>query len=323
MAQAPSHLTFTCLNPECQKKIRINIPAKSGVYSITCPHCGTVKKLKLKGLDVLGQPQEQAQGPAPDNSQKPPVSLNQDFFTGTSYEVICPHCSKVKIPIRSEKAGQGVIKCPHCKGRTVLKIKNKPVDNAPGDDNVPNVDGAPGNAAKPPVDLGDDFYIKQSYTVKCPHCGESEFTISPDAPGVGVAACPKCKGRVQFTARKPTETIVKSELIQRFRGKLILLRRGWMNKDYKLKEGRNLVGRYDESRVSDIAIKGDPSMSRQSVEIYVDHQDKGYSFKLTVKNAANPVLHNNKELAVGDSISLNFGDSLILGKTKFRFDKDS
>ena len=300
MAQAPSHLTFNCLNTECQKKIKINIPAKSGGYSITCPHCGTVKKLKLKGLDVLGQPQEQAQGPAPDNSQKPPVSLNQDFFTGTSYEVICPHCSKVKIPIRSEKAGQGVIKCPHCKGRTVLKIKDKPADNAAGGDNVSNVGATPGNAAKPPVDLGDDFYIKQSYT-----------------------SCPKCKGRVQFTARKPTETIVKSELIQRFRGKLILLRRGWMNKDYKLKEGRNLVGRYDESRVSDIAIKGDPSMSRQSVEIYVDHQDKGYSFKLTVRNAANPVLHNNKELAVGDSISLNFGDSLILGKTKFRFDKDS
>lgn len=63
-------------------------------------------------------------------------------------------------------------------------------------------------------------------------------------------------------------------------------------------------------------------MSRQSVEIDVDHHDKGYSFKLTVKNSTNPVLHNNKPLATGDSISLNFGDSIILGKTKFRFDKD-
>lgn len=321
MAQTPSHMAFTCLNPECQQKIRINIPAKSGVYSITCPHCGTVKRLKLKGLDVLGQPQTQVQ--APDNSQNPPISINQDFFVGESYEVICPHCSKAKIHIRSEKAGQGIIKCPHCKGKSLLKIKDKsgvnPVNvNNDSKGNTNTTD----NATKQPVDLGDDFYVKQSYTVTCPHCNDNQITLLQENPGTGLAMCSKCKGRVQFTVRKPTETIIKSELIQRFRGKLILLRRGWVNKDYKLKDGKNIVGRLDEYKVSDIAIKGDSSMSRQSIEIFVDHHDKGYSFKLTVRNAVNPVLHNNKTLAVGDSISLNFGDSIILGKTKFRFDKD-
>lgn len=321
MAQVPSHLAFTCLNPDCQQKIRINIPAKSGVYSITCPHCGIVKKLRLKGLDVIGQPQESI--PAPDYSQNPPISINQDFFVGVSYEVVCPHCSKTKIQISSDKAGQGVIKCPHCKGKSLLKIKEKPADNSNNGSKESFVGAGSDNALKQPIDLGDDFYVKQSYTITCPHCKESEIIISQDNPGVGLAACPKCKGRVQFTARKPTETIIKSELIQRFRGKLILLRRGWVNKDYKLKDGKNVVGRFDDIKVSDIAIKGDSSMSRQSIEIFVDHQDKGYSFKLTVKNAANPVLHNNKTLAVGDSISLNFGDSIILGKTKFRFDKEA
>lgn len=237
-------MAFTCLNPECRKKIRINIPAKSGIYSITCPYCGVVKKIKLKGLDVLGQSQD-----------------------------------------------------------------------------IPNETDNSQNAAKPPIDLGDDFYINQSYTVDCPHCKEEHITLSQESPGQGIAVCPKCKGRVSFTARKPTETIVKSELIQRFRAKLILLRRGWLNKDYPLKDGKNIVGRFDESKISDIAIKGDSSMSRQSVVIEVEHHDRGYSFKLTVKNSTNPVLHNNKPLAVGDSISLNFGDSIILGKTKFRFDK--
>lgn len=322
MAQTATHLAFTCLNPECQKKIRIDIPPKSGVYSITCPHCGIVKKLRLKGLDVLGQPKEEVN--MPDNSQNPPITLNQDFFTGVSYKVICPHCNKVQIPIRSEKEGQGVIKCPQCKGKTLLKMKSKSVSDSDTTGNGPSkANAGNGNASKQPVDLGDDFYVNQSYTVTCPHCNEEKLTISQEKPGNGMAVCPKCKGRVQFTARKPTETIVKSELIQRFRGKLILLKRGWLNKDYHLRDGKNIVGRYDETKVSDIAIKGDAGMSRQSIEIEVDHHDKGYSFKLTVKNCTNPVLHNNKPLSVGDSISLNFGDSIILGKTKFRFDKES
>lgn len=320
MAQIPSHMAFTCLNPECQKKIRINIPTKSGVYSITCPHCGIVKNIKLKGLDVISQPKD-----VPcitDNSQKPQILINQDFFVGTSYKVICPHCNKVEIPIRSEKSGKGVIKCPNCKGTSVLKIKEIETFHSSSSSDTSTSNEGANNAAKQPFDLGDDFYINQSYTVTCPHCKEGSLTISQETSGQGIAVCSKCQGRVSFTARKPTETIIKSELIQRFKGKLILLRRGWLNKDYPLKDGKNIVGRYDESKVSDIAIKGDSSMSRQSVEIEVDHHDKGYSFKLTVKNSTNPVLHNNKPLAIGDSISLNFGDSIILGKTKFRFDKD-
>ena len=317
MAQSPSHMAFTCLNPECQKKIRINIPAKSGIYSIACPHCGITKNIKLKGFDTFGQLQDAVN--SPDNSQKAPLLYNQEFFVGTAYKIICPHCNKVEIPIRSEKSGKGVIKCLHCKGTVVLKIQEADTANST---DASNATESNDNASKLPIDLGDDFYINQSYTVVCPHCKEESLTISQDTPGQSIAVCSKCKGRVQFTSRKPTETIVKSELIQRFRGKLILLRRGWLNKDYQLKDGKNIVGRYDEFRVSDIAIKGDSSMSRQSVEIEVDHHDKGYSFKLTVKNSANPVLHNNKPLAIGDSISLNFGDSIVLGKTKFRFDKE-
>lgn len=63
-------------------------------------------------------------------------------------------------------------------------------------------------------------------------------------------------------------------------------------------------------------------MSRRSIEILVQQSDKGYTFKLTVLNATNPVLHNNKPLMKGESVSLNFGDTILLGKTKFRFEKD-
>lgn len=269
-------------------------------------------------MDALGQNQEHISQQVPDNSQKEPISLNQQFLVRTSYEIVCPHCNSSKIQIRSDKAGQGIIKCPHCKGKSMLKIVELAVDA-----NVTAPASNAGNGAKAPIDLGDEFYVKRAYTVTCPHCDVAKFPISQDNEGAGLASCPECNGRVKFTVRKPTEMIVKSELIQRYRGKLILLRRGWLNKNYKLHEGKNTVGRHDDVKMSDIAIKGDPSMSRQSIEIFVDHREMGYSFKLTVKNAANPVLLNDKPMAVGDSISLNFGDSITLGNTKFRFDKDS
>ncbi len=107
-----------------------------------------------------------------------------------------------------------------------------------------------------------------------------------------------------------------------FKGKLTLLRKGWVNKNYHLNEGKNVIGRHDESEMSDISIKNDSAMSRRSVEIEVRRTDKGYLFKLTVLKATNPVLHNNSPLMAGESVSLNFGDSIVIGKTKFRFDKD-
>ncbi len=242
MGAQPSQMTFKCLNPECQQKIRLDIPKKSGIYKIVCPHCGITKKINIKGQDVLGQ-----------------------------------------IDRSSE-------------------VKKK--------------------AEQPIVDLGEDFLVNTFYEVVCPHCQEGKIPVNYDAPGTFQAQCPACGGKVGVNVRKPTEIITRSELIQRYRGKLILLRRGWLNKDYPLRDGSNIVGRYDKSKNSDIAIKGDSGISRQSIEILVDHHDKGYSFKLTVRNSTNPVFHNNKPLAVGDSISLNFGDSIILGKTKFRFEKE-
>lgn len=330
MAQLPTHMTFQCVNPECRSKVRIKIPQKSGVYPVTCPHCGITKKLQLKGMDVLGaQPTGQAASSASssnpssasgvDNSAKTPITLNQEFLTNMTYKVVCPHCNTFQIPLRSAKAGKGVITCPSCKGKALVTIKEAPQSQG----GAANQNGqSNNNASKPPIDLGDDFYVNTAYTIKCPHCKDADIQIKQENAGPGLVICPKCKGRVQLSARKPTETIAKSELIQRFRGKLTLLRRGWLNKDYPLHDGKNTVGRYDEYEPSDISIKGDGGISRRSIEILVDHHDKGYSFKLTVKKATNPVLHNNKPLAVNDSISLNFGDSIIMGKTRFRFDKD-
>jgi hypothetical protein len=150
-----------------------------------------------------------------------------------------------------------------------------------------------------------------------------EFGFVTEKPGHRTISCPACKGKCGLSVRGKTLPIELTNTIQAIHGKLILLRKGWLNKDYRLFDGKNIVGRYDESKSSDIAIKNDPTMSRRSIEIDVIHSENGYSFKLTVLSATNPVLHNNNPLMPGESISLNFGDSITLGKTKFRFDKDA
>ena len=120
--------------------------------------------------------------------------------------------------------------------------------------------------------------------------------------------------------RKPTVVLDKTGVLTR--GKLVLLRRGWLNKDYPLSPGSCVIGRYDEDEVSDIAIKNDSTVSRRSVKIEVNYTSSGNTFKLTVLKSTNPVLLNGNALAKGEAVSLNFGDIITMGKTRFRFDRD-
>lgn len=240
-------LAFNCLNPECGKKIKLPRPPKSGVYAVTCPHCGLEKPIKIKGQDE----------------------------------------------VMNENATQG-------------QPQNAGV-----------------NTDKPAIELQDDFIAGNPYTFKCPHCETQEIGFKTEKPGHRTIECPSCKGKIGLDIRKKTEVILLTDQLQMFKGKLTLLRKGWINKEFKLKEGKQTIGRYDEQAMSDISVKNDPSMSRRSVEIEVNRTMKGLTFKLTVLKSTNPVLHNNNPLMNGESVSLNFGDMIIMGKTKFRFDKDT
>ncbi len=260
-----TYMAFRCLNPDCGKEVKLRRPARTGVYKVTCPHCGIVKQLRLTGSDTMQQPA------APAASLQPAAAVSSP----------------------------------------------QPVGTAPSPQPA-----IPDNSRQAIVELKDDFIVGVTYTIMCPHCGKQEIGFAADKAGVHGIACPRCKGRIGLSVRNKTEVIVVTQPLQMFKGKLILLRRGWLNKDYPLPEGKTVVGRRDEAVMSDIAIENDSSMSRRSVEIEVVQTDRGYTFKLSVLKAANPVLHNNRALRVGDSVSLNFGDSIVMGKTKFRFDKD-
>lgn len=196
--------------------------------------------------------------------------------------------------------------------------------------------------------------------IKCPdpQCGKVMAVKRPDKPGKFQISCPACKRRIAFElkpAQQPAPTpspaapapakpagqttaacgngsLENTTIIppddhpyQAFRGKLILLRRGWFNKEFKLNLGQNIIGRRDADPAgnSDIAISDDPSMSRRSIDIHVSfHEFNGYMFELRVLRATNPVLVNREPLMPGETFALNFNDSIILGKTQFRFVQD-
>lgn len=198
--------------------------------------------------------------------------------------------------------------------------------------------------------------------IKCPdpQCGKVMAVKRPDKPGKFQISCPACKRKIAFELKpapqpapapaptpiydvpdgraantsaqgdngRPTKTttvIRDDDSYQAFRGKLILLRRGWFNKEFKLNLGQNIIGRRDADPAgnSDIAISDDPSMSRRSIDIHVSfHEFNGYMFELRVLRATNPVLVNREPLMPGETFALNFNDSIILGKTQFRFVQD-
>lgn len=258
MAPNTTQLVFKCLNPECRELIKLPRPAKSGVYSVTCPFCGITKNLNLKGQDAFADSPSQTGG---------------------------------------ESAKEQAQQC----------------------DQKPAVHD---NSSNNPVYLKEDFIVGETFKFLCPHCKQQELGMTPQKSGRKEFACPLCHGKLVADVRPKTK-IVDTFLPPIINGKLVLLRKGWFNKSYSLPVGKHTIGRYDETNRSEIMVGNDSTMSRRSVEIDVSHTgEKGFRFKLTVLRAANPVLHNNQPLNIGESVSLNFGDSIILGKTKFRFEMD-
>lgn len=175
-------------------------------------------------------------------------------------------------------------------------------------------------------------------------CRKRLVVRCPSKSGVYRITCPACKTkrnlrinlheseslREESTELLDEQTVVwpsqpeipgSEPLAVTIKGKLVMVRHGFLKKEFPIGARSQTVGRWDESEMSDIAIKNDSSISRRSVKIDVIPSISGGEFRLTVLKCANPVLVNSTPLAAGEVISLNGGDTIILGKTKFRFEK--
>ena len=239
---------------------------------------------------------------------------------------------------RPDKACIMRIACPYCKKAMVIRLPGPsagtdapattPVAPQPKKTDTPKQAPQPATPQKPdnsqaePLSPEGEFKIGQRYEFKCPHCKKQPIGITPQEPGEKQFACPYCKGRIKINVESKTRIMTPDESVTLMRGKLTRLRRGWFNTSYPLKAGTNTIGRKDSSVPSDIELEGDSTISRRSLEIAVSTTGAGNIFKLRVLHSTNPVLVNSERLNDGDTIQLNFGDIILLGKTKLRFDKD-
>lgn len=195
-----------------------------------------------------------------------------------------------------------------------------------------------------PIELKPGIYgvktaaiVGKIYSIPCPKC-DRLMIVKAKAVGGFKVTCPTCKIPVIFRGVDKDEAGMaevkevkvklseeRSEGTKRFRvgnkklinGKLI-----WgglfSRKTYVLHEGENYIGREDKDLPSDVSLK-DEYASRRSVKIEVLSGIKGYSFKLTVENATNPILVNGQSQAEGNCVYLNFGDTIVLGNTTMTF----
>lgn len=194
--------------------------------------------------------------------------------------------------------------------------------------------------------------------VKCQSCGGQLKIEVPEKAGVYSYSCSTCQGMVsvKFSQEKideivkkaapkpnlpeypmppvsdvpteippkpvPNKTMTIDDIewdIHTSRGELVQVTGFFSkNKRYELRNGHNIIGRAG----SDLNFPKDPTMSRRSVDIEVVHNEIGYVFRFAVLNATNPVLHNGIEMHEDDKIALNYGDSIKLGNTLFRFEQE-
>lgn len=161
----------------------------------------------------------------------------------------------------------------------------------------------------------------------CPHCKQPLAFYRPDKGDMVQMTCPACHKTVRVKIQeKPIrlnqQEEKKSEPTVRYIAQLVVVD-GPQNPRpvYRLRIGSNIVGRMDTDTVQDIAISGDTTISRRSIDIVVKRENGVYTYLLTVINAKNPVLVGDSVLKVGDSSVLHIGDTITLGMTKIRLQK--
>ena len=297
-----SIVVIRCTQSDCGKAFKMKRPERGGVYNVTCPYCKKVMRVNFPAPDAGNtNARKQEEIPElPDNSSKQPLDAEGEFWVGKTYSIVCPHCKKVKIGYTPKKEGAKGFECPCCHGKIVV-------------------------TAKEVEPLMGSFLTGTAYDLTCPHCNATIENYRPSKVGMEALECPECHERIVLEVRKPTNVLRGSmdDSKNWLKGKLQLIRKWGFNKEYPLPVGNTVIGRYDELQMSDISVKNDPTMSRRSVVIEVSLTENGYMFKLKVLKAANPVLHNNAPLMAGEEVSLNFGDSIVLGQTRFCFVKDN
>ena len=210
-------------------------------------------------------------------------------LVGKIYAVVCPTCKK-SLLIKAQSATYYKVSCKDC-GTQVYYIGKESASGAPTEKYI-NQTAVEHHQQQKSEDIHSDKQSPQgtnSVTQKYPphgKIGESDQITEPYG--------------------HPTACLTWG---------------GFFNKkSYDIKRiGEHYIGRNDDEIKSDISID-DEYVSRRSVLIEaIPKGGNDFMYKLTVKSATNPVLVNGQAKEVGESIYLNYGDTILVGNTTLTF----
>ena len=252
--------------------------------------------------------------------------------------VTCPSCEKKMRMKNPQKPGVYRLTCPFCNKPFPVKIVDhaEPKKEEPKPA-TPPVPPTPQPQPQPqPEAASDDEPVVVQY---CSSCGMKLRIRNPQV-GQHSVRCPKCQSVQTYTYGAPAapqtpappvppvpQPVNKTKPVQgnyNLATGCLVQSRGMFRSDtvYPLAGKETIIGRRDSTAPCDVMID-DATMSRRSVSITAEAKNKGITYKFTVLNATNKVLHNGTPLSVGSSVYLNFGDTLVLGRTKLKFQKAS
>lgn len=151
------------------------------------------------------------------------------------------------------------------------------------------------------------------YPVTCPLCGhENILEIKPVEIKFRVA---KAENNKETLTTKTIPGIITTEPTVG----MLVWRKFLLQKRVVLEDGINTIGRKFEGQPPKVSIN-DQYISRNSAVIIVkDTLDRGTTYQFVLKKTRNPVLVNDRQMKVGESIYLNFGDIIQMGHTKITF----
>lgn len=264
--------------------------------------------------------------------------------------ITCETCSKSFRINTPSKPGNYNVKCPHCATSIKVSIAAPKLSDAM---HAPRIKapvlGEPVKVQHKVYAIKKRAIVGRPYKAVCPDCG-NDISLTPTLANKNLKAqCKQCGTVVVYKAvesnansddsdatddgspaghkpegRKKTERLNPPSGALRWKPKgfteRLLKRRDMVG---RLKRGPNIVGRKSPDEISDIMIEGDKEMSRRSVEINVKEQAgvKDYIYELRVLRTTNPVFINGRPVALTEVVKLNYGDTIMMGKTSISFFK--
>lgn len=223
-------------------------------------------------------------------------------------EVICPHCHSKLMMKKKIEVSSKIVKCIGCGQdlHIIFDVSKSPQTYQIIEESIEDNGKKKGDTIyKKNVDSADESNVNQKkktiYWKKKHNTSHNAYNDIED----------------------DEEEEIKPKKRRRLRERIYLTHITWFglrNQRFQLYEGTTTIGRYDEDDTSDIMIRGDDTMSRKSVAIIIEEEDGVFEYKLKVLNATNKVKVNDRRVKEGTEVYLDFGDIIMLGNSKFKFD---